>query len=246
MEILLKIIAIVIQTSLCIYVTLSFVKILGSKYSSTQLVLTIILYFISIFLCNLIKGLFPLSNTILAIIMFFINFKFILKINTAKSVLLAILSFTIGAIAELFSYSIVNIVSHKNSVYLLSNNFSLVLLSTLQLLFALILINAFKKILNKYTNIKDLIINITAKQLITFTTLLCICVLPQLLIFIFHKYEYSLTFILLNSIQIIVICMTVFFYISKSLENSKTQTDLITSELHNKTMVGMVDRSTNT
>lgn len=97
------------------------------------------------------------------------------------------------------------------------------------------------ELLNKKTNIKDLFRNITFKQICILTISLSVYILPQIIILSVTDYSYPTSFLVINSIQFIGITLFLFIYLKRDIELEKTQNDLLTSELHNKTMVGMVD-----
>ena len=62
-----------------------------------------------------------------------------------------------------------------------------------------------------------------------------------MLIFITNSYTYPISLLIINSIQFILICIIAFVFIKNRVEHEKTQSELFTTELHNKTLVGLVD-----
>ena len=243
MEIILNIICkILLQTTICSYLTISISKIFDNKdYSKLQIILTIIISLISAISCDLVKGLFPLSNTILGWIFWFINVKFILKLSYVKSIISVTTSFILTAITELIAMFIgINLFS-MSSEEILNSNYEACIIIILQIILLIILTNIIKYILKNYSNIKTIIKDMNFKQSILIAIILFSCTIPQLIIFLFNRYSYSWYFIIINVIQILIICVVIFTYLKKSIEKEKAENDLITSELHNKTMAGMVD-----
>lgn len=96
-------------------------------------------------------------------------------------------------------------------------------------------------LLEKKSTLKELFNNITTKQIGIFLASLSIYVLPQLVLLNMKDYSYPLSFLIVNSLQFVGITLFLFIYLKRDVELEKTQNDLLTSELHNKTMVGMVD-----
>ncbi len=108
------------------------------------------------------------------------------------------------------------------------------------MLLALIIIEIIKCLHKKNSNrINFKIFN--GKQLGIFLTLIILCIFPQFIIFILNEYDYPQHFLLLNSIQVIIVCIVIFTSFKNSIEKEKAQNDLVTMTLHNKTMTGMVD-----
>ena len=82
-----------------------------------------------------------------------------------------------------------------------------------------------------------MLINKSFKYIILFL----ICVVPQLILFYFYKYDYPISILIINSLQLVLICAVLLSYFKITAEKEKAESDLEISELHNKTMVNMVD-----
>lgn len=104
-----------------------------------------------------------------------------------------------------------------------------------------ILLQLLKLVKKQTLNFKNIFQHYNKSQLIIIILLLAICICPQFIIFMFNKYDYSSYFLLLNSIQMIIVCIVIFSSFKNSMEKEKAQNDLVTMTLHNKTMTGMVD-----
>lgn len=243
MEIVMSILALVIQVAISIYTIILLSKLFKKDpFTKKDYLFVSITSIISIILCSAVKGLFPLSNSILAIIFMYIAFKYALKINVVKSFILALLDFISTILSELVGYFFAYIILGQTLEDIVSN-YGIVLLSTvIQFCSILLIAKLLYWVYSKYTKLNVLIDNITTKQLLTFLLLLIFCVLPQLIIFLFNKYSsYPLYFLIINSIQMIIVCCVIFIYVNKSLEKDKVESDLVTTKLHNNTMTGMID-----
>ncbi len=242
METVLEIISILAQTGLCAYFVLSLSKILDNKkYTTSQIIITLLISLISTVSCSLIKGLFPFSNTILSWILMFINLKTFLKTTSVKASIIVISSFALLGISEMIILFISTAFFNEYAEVVVQNKYIYIILTILQLILSVISVNIIKLLFKKFTNLNHLINQITSKQLLALAILLCLCILPQLLFSIFNKYNYPWQILLLNAIQITTAAFVILIYFNTSVEKDKVQSDLVTSELHNKTMVGMVD-----
>lgn len=242
MEIVLPVLAIIIQIAINIYTIFSLSKLFRKEsFSKATYLLIVLLSTISIISCSKIKGLFPLSNTLLAWLFLFISFRFIIRLNTVKSFILLVLDFIFTSLSEITSFFLVALIS-GNDIDTITAQYSNILFSLiLQFLFIFVFVRLLKSLLLKFTKINTLIDNITTKQLSIFLLLLFLCICPQLIIFVFNRYSYPLYFLLINCIQIIIVCSVIFTYINTSLEKDKVESDLVTTKLHNNTMAGMID-----
>ena len=81
----------------------------------------------------------------------------------------------------------------------------------------------------------------TFKDALKFTLILLICIIPQLILFGVYKFNYPISILIVNTIQIILVCIIIFNYLNTIMKKEKAESDLEISELHNKTMIGMVD-----
>ena len=88
---------------------------------------------------------------------------------------------------------------------------------------------------------KDMLSSINKKTVITVLSILALCIFPQVIIYVINKYNYPTYFLILNSIQMIIVCIVIFSSFKNSMEKEKAKSDLTTITLHNKTMTGMVD-----
>lgn len=242
MGIVLPILAIGIQVAISIFTIISLSKLFKKdSISIKKYIYTTLITFISIIFCSLVKGLFPLANTLLAWVFLFISFRFIIKINTVKSFILLILDFIFTSLSEILAFFIIAIIFKTDINSMVSFSPFMLIALLLQFLLIFAFIKLLKSVSAKYTKINNLIDNITNKQLFIFLLLLFLCICPQLIIFVFNKYSYPLYFLLINCFQIIIVCLAIFTYVNTSLEKEKAESDLVTTKLHNNTMSGMID-----
>ena len=243
MKTLILISIVLIQIASSVYTVLSLAKLFeNNKLGKLKISLVIASSICSIFACSLAKGLFPLSNTLVGVIFIFFIFRVILKFNTVKSFILTVFNFIFVILSEIISYLFTSFI-FRTSFENMTNNINLSLVAiVLQFLIIILLLRLLKYFLNKFTKINTLIEHITTKQLLIFLFLLVICICPQLVLFLFNEYNsYSIYFLIINCIQMILFCIVIFNYLNKALEKNKIESDLITTKLHNDTMSGMID-----
>lgn len=243
MEIVLPVLAIIIQIASSVYTILNLSRLFRKdSFSKIHYFIITLLSLINVIVCSSIKGLFPLSNTILGIVFVFLIFRFAIKLNGVKSFILTLFNFIFTILSELISYLFTSIIFHTLLEQLITNYYYTLCALIIQFVFIILFIKSLKYLLNKYTKINTLIDNITTKQLFIFLTLLAICICPQLIIFLFNTYSsYPIYFLIINCIQMIIVCCVIFIYVNKSLEKDKVESDLVTTKLHNNTMAGMID-----
>ena len=232
----------IIQTFLCGYTVYSISKFFVSEpFSKKQNILLIITSLLGVTFSLIVKNYIPTVNMVTCMVVFILISHFILKITWLKSLLIAILSMTYAAITEIICLFI-GIITFNAEVSELTNQPLIsIALSLLQCILSFVVLNALHFVTNKKTNIQYVLGNISYKQILAFSVALALCIFPQMIIFVLTDYSYPTVFLIINSLQFILICIFLFVYLKKSVEHEKTQSDLFTSELHNKTLVGMVD-----
>ena len=231
---------VLIQTIMYGYFILCSAKVLTSlNFNKSQKILLLIGIFVAGSISQFLKNIIPGINILIYLIGLFVVILTTLKIETFKAALLVIITEVYFAIIELISIFIgktflkINISSLTTQSHLLFVMIQIVLaLCTTKILFML-----FDKKKQNWNTFQ----NINSKQIIAFIISLIICVFPQMILFVINDYSYSPTLLIINCIQFIIVCIFIFSYLKKSIEHEKVQSDLFTSELHNKTLVGMVD-----
>ena len=66
-------------------------------------------------------------------------------------------------------------------------------------------------------------------------------ILPQIMLFTFNSYSYPLPLLMITCIQTILVSILIFYYFKSIINKEKVETELVTTELHNKTLIGIVD-----
>lgn len=232
----------IIQTFLCGYTVYSISKFFVSEpFSKKQNILLIITSLLGVTFSLIVKEYIPAFNIMTCIVVFVLISHFVLKITWLKSLLIAVLSMTYTAITEIICFFIGMIIFKADVAELTNQPLISIALSLLQCILSFVVLNALHFVTNKKTNIQYVLGNISYKQVLAFTIALVLCIFPQMIIFVLTDYSYPTVFLIINSLQFILICIFLFVYLKKSVEHEKTQSDLFTSELHNKTLVGMVD-----
>lgn len=90
-------------------------------------------------------------------------------------------------------------------------------------------------------NLRYIVTTISKKTFLSIISILALCIFPQVIIYVLNRYNYPIYFLILNSVQMIIICVVIFSSFKNSLEKEKAKSDLVTMTLHNKTMTGLVD-----
>lgn len=148
----------------------------------------------------------------------------------------------LSAITEVITVFLITNIFNCDANSLLSRPYMTLLIILPQAIISILITALVLLIFNKKkTTFKFNIANVSYKQILLFITLLILYIFPQMILMITNKYSYSNTFLIINTIQFILIFIFLSIYIKKSMEHDKVQMDLYTSELHNKTLVGMVD-----
>ena len=189
----------------------------------------------------LIRDHFPLVNWLIIYPSIFILSIFILKLNAVKSITIVITNLVILMITELIAVFIcISIFKISSEIFVNSWEYlSIALVIQYTLFFAVIKIaNMISKNKNEF---RDMLSSINTKTVITVLSILALCIFPQVIIYVINKYNYPTYFLILNSIQMTIICIVIFSSFKNVMEKEKAKSDLTTITLHNKTMTGMVD-----
>lgn len=112
----------------------------------------------------------------------------------------------------------------------------------IECMLALIIWHIIKIIINKPPKLpQKLIANTSNNYVLSILIVFIICIMPQFILFYFYKYDYPVSILLVNTLQIVLVCVVLFSYFKTIMEKEKAKSDLEISELHNKTMISMVD-----
>lgn len=234
----------ILEASLWTYFIISLSKILSKeeiKYEKKRILLFSIILFIVIIIGRLTSKIFTFSNTLIICLTAFISAIYILKISWPKSLAIIISNIITLMITELISAFMCISIFKINSNILVTSwiYLSIGLVFQYTLFFAIIKIT--NMILKTKKDFKYMLTSINKKSLTTVLVILSLCIFPQFIIYMINKYNYPAYFLILNSIQMIIVCIVIFSSFKNSMEKEKAQNDLVTMTLHNKTMTGMVD-----
>lgn len=241
-NVIIFIISTIVQSIAFTYFVTSMTKLLTKKdYPKRQIIVSCILIAFSVAISQIIKKYISIINIFLIIFLLTLILRFIMKINLYKSLFLSIVISVFSAITELITMFIgINIFSN-NAATLAESNLKLLILLIIQNILIILSTKLLLVICNKKQNLTENIINITHKEILLFVVLIITYTFPQMIILVFTDYSYPSIFLIINTIQFILIFIFLTIYLKKSIEHEKVQMDLYTSELHNKTLIGMVD-----
>ena len=235
-------IGVLIQTTVTIY----FISILtegleNKKYNIRQKIATMLLVAFG----GTISTYITFPSTILKILTCSLPtlfaLTFILKVKFIKSVLITIGTFISFAVTELASMFIFAAIFKCSANDIMNNTSYFFTFIILQNLLLLILIKLSLFILQKFTKFNDIADNINSSQIFSLIILICICILPKIMIRVLNYYDYSTPFLILSVLETTVMGIAIFVFFKRTVERDKAQSELLLSEMHNKTMVGMVD-----
>lgn len=241
-----KFIVMGINASIQILITIYLISILtekleGKKYSTFQRVFSILLISAGGFLSAFVPFRNTLFKLMACLIPTLLTLKFVLKVNILKSTLIAVGTFMFFAITELISMLIFAAI-FKCGVEDIVNKISYFFtFSFLQNLLLLVLIKLTGLILYKFTKFSNISESVNSSQILSLVLLTGLCILPKILIRALNDYEYSVSFLLFSVLETVIISITIFIFFKRTVERDKAQSELLLSEMHNKTMVGMVD-----
>ena len=187
------------------------------------------------------RNIFPLFNFIVIDPIVVILSIFLLKIKPLKSIVIVISNMLILLIIELISAFVCMSIFKIDSSILVNNWIYLSIGLVIQYTLLFVLIKALNIIVKNRKELKYMITSINKKNLISIIAILAFCIFPQFIIYLLNKYNYPAYFLVLNSVQMIIICIVIFASFKNAMEKEKAEHDLMAANLHNKTMTGMVD-----
>ncbi|MEG2310395.1 MAG: GHKL domain-containing protein [Clostridia bacterium] len=183
----------------------------------------------------------PIINTLIGFIPIYLSLKIILKLNWSRSGFILILFLILIAITELISVYLSMLIFNANADILLQSTYKSFAIVILQYTLLIAITKLSVAIVKKREYILTYFRNITYKQVLIFIIATTIYILPQTILFLIMKYSYPIYFLFINSMQFILVSFCLFIYLKRTVDHETAQASLQTSELHNKTMVTMVD-----
>ena len=212
-----------------------------SKFSNFKKAIFLITMIISGIFVRYLKDINVLASIFLFALTAFLNLIFNLKIKLHFTILIELVVFLLFSISEVIVTSVLLSITSLSAENVSLNYTYSFIFSMIHITFICLILFITKYIVKHINNFEYIIKNITAKTLLKLLLILAVCVIPQLLIFAIYKYNYPPYFILINSIQMIFICIIIFTTMKKTVEKEKAESDLVTTKLHNNTMSGMID-----
>lgn len=239
---LIPIFSILIQTIINSFLTITISKKISNLvFSKKQIILHTIVTSISLSISTALMTILPTVNTLIMILLIFLSIKFILKVKTLQSFFIVILMFAFMFLTEIITAVLFVLITKKEANYLMDQPILKFLVVFTQNVFIFILLVLYNKFILKTKKIDDILKYLNSKQLKIFIMAVIIYILPQVFIFVLTKYSYPVYFLLLNIVQFILTGAFLLIYLKKDIEYNKTQVDLLTSEMHNKTLGSMID-----
>lgn len=187
------------------------------------------------------RNIYTFFNCIIIYPIVFLLSIFLLKLNALKSLTIVISNIILLIITELISAFTCMSIFKITSNTLLNNWIYTCIALVIQYTLFFAVIKIANMTLKNKIDFKYMLTSINKKSLITVLIILALCIFPQFIIYVINRYNYPIYFLILNSMQMIIICIVIFSSFKNSMEREKAQNDLITMTLHNKTMTGMVD-----
>lgn len=241
LEIILFIMFLLSCTTACSY-TMLFINIVLSKkdfklkkylINCLALIPFIVFNFIVLFYIKSLKLLLPFSAFFIAVIVS----KYVYKISTLKSFLAGlfyiIATFFVDILSSL-SLLVFNIkIDYLNNNPLYYFSISIIVYAFLALSVKLLFIVTKKKpFLKQAINFSV----VEYKYLLYQALTIIVCLIPSMFMLFSNNYNYSALFIIINSIQMIIVSIFSFIYMKKQVMFKDTELELENTKLHNKAL----------
>ncbi len=196
--------------------------------------LAVILYFIP-------REYFPL-NTIVSFIIYVLAVTLILKVKILKGCLEGIAYLIFTFICEFISVIIVSLFLHSDVREYFNSSingqiiFTLIYFSMIFLIISLINI-----ILSKKSKIKSMTKFFKSKQFVGFVMIILLTMMPEIILIAYNRYYYSLGFLIMNLLQILIISIYMMYSVYTYLEKEKLKEDNIELKVDNDSMTSLID-----
>lgn len=241
---IIQIISTLIQSITATYYCYTLAKIVSkNKFSKKNIILTFLLLFFTIGTLALInlKENYSLSNTIIGILILVIIMKFTLNMKILKAILTSILYYVIQGITEILSFAILNAFLEIDIELFLTANKELLMFLIVQTILNFIVITLLN--IKSYYNkvFKQVFDDLSIKNIKMLIIMIIAYIIPQVVIFAINHYSYSNSLLIVNTIQIILVSCLIFLYFKSVINKEKLEAELYTTELHNKTLIEIVD-----
>lgn len=242
-NIIIQILSILIQSTFAFYFCISVCNCFKDNISKTKYKGTFIFILLSVIISSVLnlKQYNALLNTIfLATLLVFI-LKFYIKIPLLKSIITIVSYYILMTITEIISFYILHITLNISGNELSSTSYSFLIFLILQNIFNVLFTLIFNVFIIKKFNLDQIFKTITFKNLKLLLLMIIGYILPQIIIFTFNRYAYPFPLIIINTIQIILVSFLIFLYFRSIINKEKIESELITTETQNKTLIEIVD-----
>lgn len=241
---IIQIISTLIQSITATYYCYTLAKIVSkNKFSKKTMILTFLGLFFTIGTLTLtkLKEHYSILNTIITILLLCLIIKFSLNTKTLKSALIAILYYVIQGITEILSFAILNAFLEIDIELFLTANKELLMFLIVQTILNFIVITLLN--IKSYYNkvFKQVFDDLSMKNIKMLIIMIIAYIIPQVVIFAINHYSYSNSLLIVNTIQIILVSCLIFLYFKSVINKEKLEAELYTTELHNKTLIEIVD-----
>lgn len=241
---IIQIISTLIQSITATYYCYTLAKIVSkNKFSKKTMILTFLGLFFTIGTLTLtkLKEHYSILNTIITILLLCLIIKFSLNTKTLKSALIAILYYVIQGITEILSFTILNAFLEIDIELFLTANKELLMFLIVQTILNFIVITLLN--IKSYYNkvFKQVFDDLSIKNIKMLIIMIIAYIIPQVVIFAINHYSYSNSLLIVNTIQIILVSCLIFLYFKSVINKEKLEAELYTTELHNKTLIEIVD-----
>lgn len=178
-----------------------------------------------------------LISTLVSSIAFMLILKFTIKPTWVKSIILVSLYYVLIVVTEIITFYLFNLFLHSSSEVIMADPYKFIIFIVCQHIIAVIFLLTYKILIDKNYKLSSL----TFKNSKILLIMIIGCILPQVLLFTITNYSYPLPLLITSVMQIILVSGLIFLYIRSSLNKEKIEAELITTELHNKTLIEIVD-----
>lgn len=240
-NLILQVISAILQAIACGYFLFTFTQGLSNTiFSKKQKILATVCLLGVVILCIALKMILPETNvflfvnTIIGALLIIVILHRILNVTKLKAFLSMICMIICFAISEILVVNTAKLLFNYKSLSDPRLSLAIVVLIFIFTHFA-------SYIANKVTKPNLISSSASTKQLINIILLILVGIIPQIVVFAFIKYDYSSVILMITTLQIVLVSYITYMYFKVNIENEKSQSDLSASELHNKTLISMVD-----
>ena len=235
-EIIIKIFSVFIES---LFISYYFKLSCDNKNVKTNYGITLICSFVILGIANIInlKQYNTILNTLVLVIVLTGLLRLLFKTSLLHSVLTVVSYYVIMVITEIIGYFLLSVVLNADKTNLMNITYQFLVLVVIQHILATLFVLAAYSLFTKKYGLKAL----SFKHLKLLLLMILGYILPQIMLFTFNSYSYPLPLLMITCIQTILVSILIFYYFKSIINREKVETELVTTELHNKTLIGIVD-----